>query len=422
MQKERVKARLADLVLNEGQVEWLPSNPRQWTRTDIDKLKKSLQRDEDFQEDRPALAMRWEDKLLVFAGNLRTTAAKELKWKTLDTIVYTPESEEDKEAIIRRTILDNASFGEWDIHALSADWSDLPLTDWGVKAVWDEVTIPEPSEEDYERRKKEFEDRIAAGEIAEGDEEYQEFLEKFAIKKTTDDCYTPPLVYAAVEEYVAKRYGVDKKRFIRPFYPNGDYTKEKYDGLIVVDNPPFSIMAEILKFYSERNIPFFLFGPHLTLFSSSSSSATCICTGVPVIYENGASVNTSFLTNMEGEVRFRSAPNLYKAVSEAVEQTQREKKRELPKYSYDRHVVTTTWLGQLSRLGMDFSATREETEAISQLDSQKESGKTIFGKGYLISERKYAEREKAEREKAEREKAEVWELSARERDIIKRLK
>ena len=417
MKKERVKAKIADLVLNEGQVDWLPSNPRQWTRTDIDKLKKSLQRDEDFQEDRPALAMRWEDKLLVFAGNLRTTAAKELKWSTLDTIIYTPETAEDREAIIRRTILDNSSFGDWDIHALSADWSDLPLSDWGVKAVWDEVTIPEPSNEEYERRKKEFEERIAAGEIAEGDEEYQEFLDKFAIKKTTDDCYTPPLVYAAVENYVAQKYGIDKKRFIRPFYPNGDYTKEKYDGLVVVDNPPFSIMSEILKFYSEKNIPFFLFGPHLTLFSSSSSSATCICTGVPVIYENGASVNTSFLTNMEGEIRFRSAPDLYKAVSDAVTETQREKKKELPKYQYDRHVITTTWLGQLSRLGMDFSASRDETEAISQLDSQKDSGKAIYGKGYLISERKYAEREKAEREKAE-----VWELSAREREIIKRLK
>ena len=143
MKKERVKAKIADLVLNEGQVDWLPSNPRQWTRTDIDKLKKSLQRDEDFQEDRPALAMRWEDKLLVFAGNLRTTAAKELKWSTLDTIIYTPETAEDREAIIRRTILDNASFGDWDIHALSADWSDLPLSDWGVKAVWDEVTLDE---------------------------------------------------------------------------------------------------------------------------------------------------------------------------------------------------------------------------------------------------------------------------------------
>ena len=184
-------------------------------------------------------------------------------------------------------------------------------------------------------------------------------------------------------------------------------------------------MSEILKFYSERGIPFFLFGPHLTLFSSSSS-ATAICTGVPVIYENGASVNTSFLTNMEGDVRFRSAPDLYKAVSEAVVETQREKKRELPKYQYDRHVVTSTWLGQLSRLGIDFSADRKDTEVISQLDCQKDSGKAIYGKGYLISEAKYAEREKAEREKAEREKAErekaaVWELSQREKEIVRKL-
>ena len=84
------------------------------------------------------------------------------------------------------------------------------------------------SNEEYERRKKEFEERIAAGEIAEGDEEYQEFLDKFAIKKTTDDCYTPPLVYEAVEQYVAEKYGVPKEKFVRPFYPNGDYQKEKY--------------------------------------------------------------------------------------------------------------------------------------------------------------------------------------------------
>ena len=27
---------------------------------------------------------------------------------------------------------------------------------------------------------------------------YDEFIEKFKLKKTTDDCYTPPLVYEAV--------------------------------------------------------------------------------------------------------------------------------------------------------------------------------------------------------------------------------
>lgn len=54
---------------------------------------------------------------------------------------------------------------------------------------------------------------------------------------------------------------------------------------------------------------------------------------------------------------------------------------------------------------------------VRQLDSQKERGKGLFGSGYLISERKKAEREKAEREKAER-----WELSEREKVIIKALK
>jgi BRCT domain type II-containing protein len=66
------------------------------------------------------------------------------------------------------------------------------------------------------------------------------------------------------------------------------------------------------------------------------------------------------------------------------------------------------------------------------LDCQKGSGKAIFGGGYLISdkvkaerekaEREKAEREKAEREKAERENAERWELSEREKEIIKTLK
>lgn len=52
--------------------------------------------------------------------------------------------------------------------------------------------------------------------------------------------------------------------------------------------------------------------------------------------------------------------------------------------------------------------------------------KTVFGCGWLVSERvkaerEKAEREKAEREKAEREKAERWELSEREKMIIQNL-
>lgn len=136
MKKQRIKARVADLVLNEGQLDWLPENPRSWTRTDIDRTIESLKRDPDFQEDNPIKVVPFEDKLLVFAGNLRTTGARELKWDSFEAMLYEPETEEDKATIKRRAILDNGSFGSWDYDRLANEWDDLPLSDWGVPA-WD---------------------------------------------------------------------------------------------------------------------------------------------------------------------------------------------------------------------------------------------------------------------------------------------
>ena len=81
----------------------------------------------------------------------------------------------------------------------------------------------------------------------------------------------------------------------------------------------------------------------------------------------------------------------------------------------------STWVGRLSALGIDFSVPVAESEGINGLDSQKASGKEIYGKGYIVSDAVTAEREKAEREKAEREKAERWTLSERELAIIERL-
>ena len=48
-------------------------------------------------------------------------------------------------------------------------------------------------------------------------EDYDAFVEKFKPKKTTDDCYTPPIVYNAVAEWVANEYSLDKSTFARPF-------------------------------------------------------------------------------------------------------------------------------------------------------------------------------------------------------------
>lgn len=134
MKKQRIKARVSDLVLNEGQIDWLPRNPRQWTQDDIDRTKASLLRDSDFQEDRPLLVLQYGDSLLVFAGNLRTTSAKSLNWDTLEAVLYTPETEDDRVTVKRRAMLDNGSFGDWDFDALANEWDDLDLEGWGIPA------------------------------------------------------------------------------------------------------------------------------------------------------------------------------------------------------------------------------------------------------------------------------------------------
>lgn len=157
MKKRRIKAKVSDLVLNEGQLGWLPKNPRQWTRDDINLTKQSLERDPDFQEDKPILVTPYDKKLLVFAGNLRTTAAKQMKLQTFEAIEYIPESDEDYETIKRRAMLDNGSFGSWDTDALANEWDDCPLADWGVPDWVTDVQEDElPANLDGEGKKKDF--------------------------------------------------------------------------------------------------------------------------------------------------------------------------------------------------------------------------------------------------------------------------
>ena len=46
---------------------------------------------------------------------------------------------------------------------------------------------------------------------------YEAFVDKFQPKKTTDDCYTPALVYDAVAGWVAQEWNLNKETFVRPF-------------------------------------------------------------------------------------------------------------------------------------------------------------------------------------------------------------
>ena len=260
-------------------------------------------------------------------------------------------------------------------------------------------------------------------------ENYEEFVEKFKQKKTTDDCYTPPKVYEAIAEWVENEYGLAREKFVRPFYPGGDYEAFDYtNGAIVVDNPPFSICSKIVDFYTSRNIPFFLFAPNLTLFGLlRGRPCTALVVDATVTYENGANVKTSFLTNLEPcTLRARTVPSLYRVIKKAVGETQKKIVKQQPKYKLPYHVAQSARLNPYSKLGIEIRIPRNESVFISALDSQKEQKKAIFGGGLLVSNRvaaalEKAALEKAEREKAEREKAIEWALSDREKEIAKNL-
>lgn len=71
-------------------------------------------------------------------------------------------------------------------------------------------------------------------------ETYEEFVDKFKPKLTTDDCYTPENVYETVKAWAIKEYEWGGRPIVRPFWPGGDYQKYEYpDGCVVIDNPPF---------------------------------------------------------------------------------------------------------------------------------------------------------------------------------------
>ena len=250
--------------------------------------------------------------------------------------------------------------------------------------------------------------------------EYDAFVEKFKPKKTTDDCYTPPEVYDAVAGFVANEYNLDKKNFVRPFYPGGDYQRHEYGpDSVVVDNPPFSIITSICKWYQDNGIKFFLFAPALTLFNSIRHDGVCaVVTDSEVIYENGARVRTDFLTNLDA-AKVRTAPALTHAIRE-VGKAARQAKNKLPVYHYPVECLTWSKVALLARGYSDFKLEPKECKVIRVLDDQRKHKKAIYGAGLLIGEAAQ-ERYKTAMNNCKRETY-VWQLSEREKEIVENLR
>ena len=212
--------------------------------------------------------------------------------------------------------------------------------------------------------------------------DYDSYIAKFQKNnKTTDDTYTPKDIYEAVLNYVRSIYPMEGKEVLRPFYPGGDYEHAEYpeDG-VVIDNPPFSMFTKICKFYTENRIPFFIFGPGLTI-SSCLKYCSAVIVASQIRFSNGAVVKCNFATNMLGDILVTISPELSEAIAACPSQNQ---KVHLTKYRYPEELLSVSDFQTMAKGNLQFSIKRSEAVIVCNLDNHpKKSG--LFSEHLLIS-------------------------------------
>ena len=397
------KSRMRYIALD--QLHPLENNPRTITADDMKKLQASIKANPDYFEARPIIASDRTGELVIIGGNMRYRAAKLNGLTTVPVYVLHGLTEaREREIIIR----DNVNNGRFDWDKLANEWDSDALKDWGV-------TLPKWDD--------------GADLTGASNAEYKDFIEKFKPKLTTDDCYTPPAVFDAVEKWVRKTYKLpDTVKTLRPFKPGGDYQREDYSGdVVVIDNPPFSILTEILRWYLDQNVRFFLFAQALTNFNAlqGDKRLTRVIAFADVIYENGAHVSTGFITNMEPGVAVRTSAELH----DAVEAANDKKTAELGKYQRPRNVKVASDFAKANRAGCENVFTFDQVRLVKNIDAMKSKGRVLYGSGCIVSD---AVADKLDRDTAEAERRRAarmgeqpgglcLELSAREKAIVAEL-
>lgn len=252
-------------------------------------------------------------------------------------------------------------------------------------------------------------------------------------RRTNDECYTPPSIYAIVRDWACREYGIDPEKIVRPFYPGGDYRAFDYSGgAVVVDNPPFSKLAEICGYYLEREIPFFLFAPGLTCFSAQTvenfTRMNRIIVDCDIRYENETLVRTSFLTSFGDGIVAQTAPELTEAINREIKRLAGKETAKQAKYAYPDEIVTAAMLQKYSANGIEWKIRKEDCMRVQGLDKQRKRKSSdggrelrIYGTGLLLSERKTAEHTAIKQTAAARTAPPVWPLSDRERALVKSL-
>lgn len=123
-------ARIAELTETEH-------NPRQISKTDFDKLKKSLKEFPEMLEIREVVI---DENGVILGGHQRVRAAKANGDSFINVKqVFGLTDKQKREFIIK----DNIANGDWDFDEIANAWDDIPFDDWGAGIKWaDELKQP----------------------------------------------------------------------------------------------------------------------------------------------------------------------------------------------------------------------------------------------------------------------------------------
>ena len=135
----------------------LEGNPRTIKKDDFERLKKSLQDNQDYFEARPIILSDRTGKLVIIAGNQRYKAAKAIGLTEVPTVLLSGLTEEREREIVIR---DNVENGEWDMDILANEWDTTDLKEWGAEINWNEQNIADNDEIELDELSDEMELKI----------------------------------------------------------------------------------------------------------------------------------------------------------------------------------------------------------------------------------------------------------------------
>lgn len=124
---------------------------------------------------------------------------------------------------------------------------------------------------------------------------------------------------------------------------------------------------------------FFLFAPHLTLLNAGHLACS-VFVDVSIVYDNGAKINTGFVTNLDKENMIRTEPELRKRL--IIVQKQEKPKRAA--YNFPPHLLNSARFGKYADRKLRIP--RKQCQYVNNIESMRLAGKHPFGGSVIVSD------------------------------------